>query len=73
MKLLNLRSKADYDNAWDENFTGYTLYALNTNKPQTLAALEQLYGVTASDTSSIPSNLDYSDYDIIVVVGGTEE
>ena len=64
---------ADYDNAWDDNFTGYTLYALNADKPQTLATLEQLYGVTASDTSSIPSNLDYSDYDIIVVAGSTEE
>ena len=60
----------NYDNAWNTDFTGYTIYALNGDKPQTLSSLESLYGVTASDASAVPS--DYSDYDIIVVVGTTE-
>ena len=64
---------ANYANAWDDNFSGYTIYALNSDKPQTLSALESLYGVTDSDNSAIPSDKDYSDYDIIIVVGASSE
>ena len=64
---------ANYANAWDDNFSGYTIYTLNSDKPQTLSALESLYGVTDSDNSAIPSDKDYSDYDIIIVVGASSE
>lgn len=73
-KLENLNyNVADYANAWSQDFTGYTIYALNSDKSQTVAALESLYGVSASDTSAIPSDLDYSDYDIIVVLGASSD
>ena len=60
----------DIDNAPDGEYPEhYYVYALNQEKPGTKKALEKFYSVTALGIADVPTGINTSGYDFIVIVG----